>query len=53
MFDEPDHESASIFRALGEFPLVGHFAAGEFGGVGGKTFIHGHTLSLALFSPRE
>ncbi|MBN2490406.1 MAG: FIST C-terminal domain-containing protein [Planctomycetes bacterium] len=53
MFDEPNHESAAIFRALGGFPLVGHFAAGEFGGVGGRTFVHGHTLSLALFAAGE
>jgi len=52
MFDEPGHESEIIFETLGRFPLVGHFAAGEFGGVGGRTFIHGHTLSLALFSDR-
>jgi small ligand-binding sensory domain FIST len=53
MFDEPGHESEIIFETLGRIPLVGHFAAGEFGGVGGRTFIHGHTLSLALFSERS
>jgi small ligand-binding sensory domain FIST len=31
--------------------MAGHFAAGEFGVIGGKAFIHGHTLSLALFTP--
>lgn len=52
MFETPGHESAAIFAALGDFPLAGLFAAGEFGVVGGKAFIHGHTLSLALFTPR-
>jgi len=52
MFETPGHESAAIFGALGRFPMAGHFAAGEFGVIGGKAFIHGHTLSLALFGPR-
>ena len=50
MFSKPHHESSTIFEKLGPFPMVGHFAAGEFGDIGGKAFLHGHTLSLAVFS---
>jgi small ligand-binding sensory domain FIST len=49
MFSGPNHETNVICGTLGAFPLVGHFAAGEFGVVGGRTFVHGHTLSMALF----
>lgn len=48
MFSGPNHETDAIRGTLGPFPLAGHFAAGEFGVVGGRAFIHGHTLSLAL-----
>lgn len=30
-------------------PLAGCFAAGEIGPIGGQTFLHGHTASLAIF----
>lgn len=49
MFDDADHETKRIHDALGAIPIVGHFAAGEFGTLGGQAFIHGHTLSLGLF----
>jgi len=49
MFDDDHHETKRIHGSLGAFPMVGHFAAGEFGALGGEAFIHGHTLSLALF----
>jgi small ligand-binding sensory domain FIST len=31
--------------------VAGFFAAGEFGPVGGRNFLHGHTASFALFRP--
>ncbi len=51
MFPEPHHDAMSISNILGEIPLAGFFAAGEFGPVGGKNFVHGFTASLALFEP--
>jgi small ligand-binding sensory domain FIST len=30
-------------------PAAGFFAAGEFGPVGGRNFVHGFTASIALF----
>ena len=49
LFDEPNHDAATIQRAVGRVPLAGFFAAGELGPVGGRNFIHGFTASVALF----
>ncbi len=49
MFDDAHHETKRIHDACGPIPIVGHFAAGEFGTLGGRAFIHGHTLSLGIF----
>jgi small ligand-binding sensory domain FIST len=51
MFDLPNHDVRSVLDAVPETPLAGFFAAGELGPVGGKSFIHGHTLSVILFRP--
>ena len=48
-FGEPNHDAGAIRRALGEIPLAGFFAQGELGPVGGKSFVHGFTASVALF----
>jgi small ligand-binding sensory domain FIST len=36
---------------LGGAPAAGFFAAGEIGPVGGETFLHGFTATLAVFAP--
>ncbi|MFN3651826.1 MAG: FIST N-terminal domain-containing protein [Armatimonadota bacterium] len=51
MFPQPDHDARTTLEALPGVPLAGFFAMGELGPVGGKSFIHGHTASLAIFSP--
>ncbi|HEX8912003.1 MAG TPA: FIST N-terminal domain-containing protein [Humisphaera sp.] len=51
MFDVACHDIGQARRNLPQTPVAGFFAAGEFGPVGGKNFIHGHTASLALFRP--
>jgi len=51
MFPQPCHDIAAAGRAMPRTPVAGFFAAGEFGPVGGKNFIHGHTASFALFRP--
>jgi small ligand-binding sensory domain FIST len=51
MFPESGHDITLAHRAMPKTPLAGFFAAGEFGPVGGKNFLHGHTASLALFRP--
>jgi small ligand-binding sensory domain FIST len=52
MFEAPGHDITVARRILPATPLAGFFAAGEFGPVGKKNFIHGHTASLALFRDR-
>lgn len=51
LFDEPCHDIGVAREILGGIPVAGFFAAGELGPVGKRNFIHGHTASLALFSP--
>lgn len=51
MFDGPNHDIRTTREMLPELPVAGFFAMGELGPVGGKTFIHGHTASLAIFRP--
>jgi small ligand-binding sensory domain FIST len=50
MFPTPDHDAKLVSSYLGGAPLAGFFAAGEFGPVGGKNFLHGFTASLVMFS---
>lgn len=49
LFDVPDHDAAMVTRFLGDIPMAGFFAAGEFGRVGDANFLHGFTASIALF----
>jgi small ligand-binding sensory domain FIST len=51
LFDMPNHDVRGVLEAVPETPLAGCFAQGEFGPIGGRSFIHGHTLSVALFRP--
>ena len=49
LFGQPDHDARVIDDALDGAPAAGIFAAGEFGPVGGRNFVHGFTASVALF----
>ena len=49
LFDVACHDVGLARKAMPHTPVAGFFAAGEFGPVGGKNFIHGHTASMALF----
>lgn len=49
LFDEPHHDAAILSEALDRGPTAGFFAAGEFGPVGGRNFVHGHTAAIAVF----
>ena len=51
LFDAPCHDVAAARQAMPQTPVAGFFAAGEFGPVGGRNFLHGHTASFALFRP--
>jgi small ligand-binding sensory domain FIST len=51
MFGAPDHDAAALDAALRGAPTAGFFAAGEIGPVGGESFLHGFTATVALFAP--
>ena len=48
MFGTSDHDASAIVDELG-VPAAGMFCNGEIGPVGGKTFLHGFTATMALF----
>jgi small ligand-binding sensory domain FIST len=52
LFGEPNHDITIIRQRLGEVPIAGFFAAGEFGPIGNQSFLHGHTASLAVMRAR-
>ncbi|MGB0093225.1 MAG: FIST N-terminal domain-containing protein [Solirubrobacteraceae bacterium] len=49
MFGSCDHDAKTVQRELGGAPAAGFFAAGEIGPVGGRSFLHGFTATLAVF----
>ena len=51
MFGVPDHDAATLTAELGAIPTAGFFAAGEIGPVGGESFLHGFTATVAVFAP--
>jgi small ligand-binding sensory domain FIST len=49
LFGRPDHDIATLQSALGgPVSTAGFFCAGEFGPVGERNFLHGHTASIAI-----
>jgi small ligand-binding sensory domain FIST len=50
MFGNTDHDAAMLQRELSGAPAAGFFAAGEIGPVGGRSFLHGFTATVALFA---
>lgn len=48
LFGTPDHDAGVLDERVG-VPVGGFFAAGEFGPIGGRNFVHGFTASIALF----
>lgn len=48
LFQQPNHDITVIRERLDGVPIAGFFAAGEVGPIGTKSFLHGHTASLAL-----
>ena len=41
--------AAALKKELGPIPMAGFFAAGEIGPVGGESFLHGYTATVAVF----
>lgn len=50
LFGVPNHDAAALAEALGAVPTAGLFCNGEIGPVGGKTFLHGFTASIAFLT---
>jgi small ligand-binding sensory domain FIST len=50
MFGVPDHDAVALERELCGAPTAGFFAAGEIGPVGGRSFLHGFTATVAVFA---
>jgi small ligand-binding sensory domain FIST len=49
LFGEPDHDASLVAEYTGSRATAGMFCAGEIGPIGGQTFLHGFTASVALF----
>ncbi len=49
MFGVADHDATALTHELGAIPTAGFFAAGEIGPVGGESFLHGFTATVAVF----
>ena len=50
MFAAPHHDAAAIAEELDRIPAAGFFCNGEIGPVGGKSFVHGFTATMAVFA---
>jgi small ligand-binding sensory domain FIST len=53
MFSEPDHDSRVVSSVLARPALAGFFCGGEIGPVGGRSFLHGFTATMAVFLGEE
>jgi small ligand-binding sensory domain FIST len=49
MFGIEDHDAGALSEELAGAPSAGFFAAGEIGPVGGASFLHAFTATVALF----
>jgi small ligand-binding sensory domain FIST len=52
LFGQPHHDAGLVQDRLGPMGLTGFFCNGEIGPVGGRSYLHGYTASLALFVKR-
>jgi small ligand-binding sensory domain FIST len=50
LFGRGDHDAEAVDDELAGAPAAGFFAAGEIGPVGGETFLHGFTATVAVFA---
>ena len=49
MFGAGAHDAMMVDEVLDRAPAAGLFAAGEIGPVGGRSFLHGYTATVAVF----
>lgn len=50
LFGVPDHDAAALANSLAGAPSAGFFAAGEIGPVGGTSFQHAFSATVAVFA---
>ena len=50
MFGSAGHDADALAREIGPAPAAGFFCAGEIGPVGARSFVHGFSASVAVFS---
>ena len=50
LFGVEDHDAATVVDHLGTEAVAGMFCAGELGPVGGRSFLHGFTASVLIFT---
>jgi small ligand-binding sensory domain FIST len=50
LFGSEDHDAVTVADELAGAPAAGFFAAGEIGPVGGESFLHGFTATVAVFA---
>jgi small ligand-binding sensory domain FIST len=50
LFGTEGHDAHAVAEELAGAPAAGFFAAGEIGPVGGETFLHGFTATVAVFA---
>jgi small ligand-binding sensory domain FIST len=53
LYERPNGDISVIHRAFPGLSLAGFFCAGEIGPIGPRSFLHGHTATLALFRARR
>jgi small ligand-binding sensory domain FIST len=51
LFKDRHHDARAVAQACDARPIAGLFCAGEFGPVGRRNFLHGHTASVGFFRP--
>jgi small ligand-binding sensory domain FIST len=52
LFGKSGHDAGLVQEILGPLPVTGFFGNGELGPVGARTFLHGYTACLGLFTSR-
>jgi small ligand-binding sensory domain FIST len=50
MFGSAGHDAGALAQEIGPAPAAGFFCAGEIGPVGERSFVHGFSTSVAVFS---
>ncbi len=50
MFAEPNHDATAVAQELSDIPVAGLFCNGEIGPVRGRSFLHGHTATMVVFT---